>query len=85
MHHLCTESESIAHLPVGCSFAREVWFRVLLWLRRHALTPDNGCFDMADWLISSRKKLQKAAQVFRLLDHSHLVDDLERTQQKEFR
>ena len=53
------ESESIAHLLVGCSFTREVWYHILLRLRWHALTPDRQCFDLADWWTSVRKRLQK--------------------------
>jgi len=57
---LCAqESESIAHLLVGCSFTREVWYHILLRLRWHALTPDRQCFDLADWWTSVRKRLQK--------------------------
>ena len=58
---LCAqESETIAHLLVGCSFSREVWYRVLLRLRWYVLTPDHRYFDLADWWNASRKKLQKA-------------------------
>ncbi|RLN30386.1 hypothetical protein C2845_PM05G01240 [Panicum miliaceum] len=58
---LCAqESESIAHLLVGCSFSREVWYRVLFRLRWRVLTLSNRYFDLGDWWMASRKKLQKA-------------------------
>ena len=54
------ESESIDHLLLGCSFARELWFNILLRLRWHFLTPGNLDESLADWWSRSRKRLQKA-------------------------
>jgi len=56
---LCSQTESISHLLLNCSFARQIWHRVLQRLRWHALTPDDGhCFNLAAWW-TSRKKLAK--------------------------
>ena len=45
------EAEAIDHLLVSCSFARETWFNVLLWLRWHFLTPSN--FDDSRCLVDA--------------------------------
>jgi hypothetical protein len=54
-------SESIDHLPLGCVFSGEVWFKNLrryCW-QGHAPTPDE---KFADWWITSRKAIPKAMQ-----------------------
>lgn len=57
---LCAqESESISHLLLNCSFARQIGYLVLQRLRWHSLTPNGRCFDLATWWTSSRKKLTK--------------------------
>ena len=56
---LYSQTESISYLLLNCSFARQIWHRVLQRLRWHALTPDGRCFDLAAWWTSSRKKLAK--------------------------
>ncbi|WVZ79919.1 LOW QUALITY PROTEIN: hypothetical protein U9M48_027442 [Paspalum notatum var. saurae] len=49
------ESESIDHLLVQCSFARQVWFLVLRALSWHLLVPESNDTLMVWWSVSRKK------------------------------
>jgi len=55
----CQESETITHLLVGCSLAREIWYAVLLRLHWQQLAPGSYIFCLADWWSSARKLIPK--------------------------
>ena len=44
----CQEAETASHLTVQCSFAREVWYGVLLPYRLHRFTPSRTS-ELALW------------------------------------
>ncbi|KAG2655420.1 hypothetical protein PVAP13_1KG010501, partial [Panicum virgatum] len=53
------ESKTISHLLVGCSFSRQVWYRVLLRGRWHSVLPQHPATIFTDWWLTSRKKFGK--------------------------
>jgi len=55
----CQESETITHLLVGCSLAREIWHAVLLRLHWQQLALGSNIFCLADWWSSARKLIPK--------------------------
>ena len=55
----CQESETITHLLVGCSFAREIWHAVLLRLHWQQLAPGSNIFCLVDWWSLARKLIPK--------------------------
>ena len=57
---LCSqEPETISHLLVGCSFSRQVWYRVLLRGRWHSVSPQHPATNFTDWWLTSRKNFDK--------------------------
>ena len=53
---LCNqESETISHLLVGCSFSRQIWYRILLRGRWHAVSPQSPNSNFVDWWNDGRK------------------------------
>jgi hypothetical protein len=58
----CQEEETINHLLVGCSYAREVWFKVLRSCGWQGLMPGYGdCF--VPWWLRSRRRVVKRRRV----------------------
>ena len=58
---LCSqEPETISHLLVGCSFSRQVWYRVLLRGRWHSVSPQHPSTIFTDWWLAGRKRFGKA-------------------------
>jgi hypothetical protein len=56
---LCYQAqENVDHFLLGCSFSREVWFRVLRPAGFHLLTPLVES-ALAEWWIASRKRVHK--------------------------
>jgi len=55
----CQDSEAISHLLVGCSFSRQVWYKILLRANWHAVTPHQPYVDFADWWQAGRKCFNK--------------------------
>jgi hypothetical protein len=56
---LCAQAdESIHHLLLGCSFSREVWFRLLRSAGFQYLTPSSDA-ALDSWRLSSHKRVQK--------------------------
>ena len=57
---LCNqEPETISHLLVGCSFSREVWYRILLRGRWHSISPIHPGAIFSDWWLAARKRFGK--------------------------
>ena len=57
---LCSqEPETISHLLVGCSFSRQVWYRVLLRGRWQSVSPQHPATNFTDWWLTSRKNFDK--------------------------
>lgn len=44
----CQVDEDATHMLLGCVFAREVWYNILLPLRLHRFTPD-GTVPLSEW------------------------------------
>jgi hypothetical protein len=44
----CQQDEDTTHMLLGCAYAREVWYNMLLPLRLHRFTPD-GAKPLAEW------------------------------------
>lgn len=51
------ESETIDHLLVGCSFSREIWFRLLQKIGAGALAPTANELSLASWWSCARKQI----------------------------
>ncbi|KAF8723592.1 hypothetical protein HU200_021549 [Digitaria exilis] len=60
---LCgSESESIDHLLVGCSFTRQVWHQLLLRENAASLTPTTQDLALAAWWTRGRKLIHKKSR-----------------------
>jgi hypothetical protein len=57
---LCAqETETIGHLVLGCTFAKQVWFALLHPLRLDTLMPDAGD-EIASWWLHQRSRIASA-------------------------
>ena len=57
---LCAQlPETINHLLIGCSFSREVWFRVLLGVGWVSIAPTIHTVSLVAWWTDVRKRIQK--------------------------
>jgi hypothetical protein len=62
------ESETITHLLIGCSFSKEVWYRLFRCCGWQDFTPRGDELHLADWWAPARRRLDKA--------HKKVMDSL---------
>ena len=55
----CQEPETISHLLIGCSFSRQVWYRLFRHARWQLAAPQLQDDIFADWWLAARKRFGK--------------------------
>ena len=53
------EPETISHLLIGCSFSRQVWYRLFRHARWQLAAPQLQDDNFADWWLAARKRFGK--------------------------
>uniref|UniRef100_A0A453NGM3 Reverse transcriptase zinc-binding domain-containing protein n=1 Tax=Aegilops tauschii subsp. strangulata TaxID=200361 RepID=A0A453NGM3_AEGTS len=81
-HHpcclLCDQApETMRHLLMDCTFARQTWHEVLTWLGVQIPTPNNEATLMDWWLRSTQAATTLQCKALASVTETSSLDDLE--------
>nr|XP_051201670.1 uncharacterized protein LOC127315200 [Lolium perenne] len=62
IHAACSEPETMRHLLIECPFSKQVWHKVLPWLRMTCRPPSNADTSLIDWLVALKPATPKPSR-----------------------